>query len=178
MTQEEIDIIVNQVMDRINAPVDMPIEVLDGATLPFYAHPTDAGMDIRANADCTIYPGQTVIIPTGLKIAIPNGYEVQVRPRSGLSAKTPIQVALGTIDTGYRSEMGVITHNDSPIGSNEDCTIEDRHKMGIYHIHKGDRIAQMILNKITTINLCRCEDINIYASDRGSVSGFGSSGVK
>lgn len=177
MTQEELDIIVDKVLDKINAPVILPIEVKDDATLPFYAHLDDAGMDIRANEDVIIKPGKTVTVPSGIKLAIPKGYEVQIRPRSGLNAKTPLQVPLGTVDAGYRGDLGIVIHNNSPIGSTEDCTIEDKHKYGIYHIHKGDRIAQIVLNKIEHASLQICSDINIYGSDRNTGS-FGSSGMK
>ena len=71
----------------------------DTAVIPAYAHPGDAGMDIYAAADVTVEPGRSVLVPTGLKMAIPVGYEVQIRPRSGISLKTPLRVpnAPGTI---------------------------------------------------------------------------------
>jgi dUTP pyrophosphatase len=89
----------------------------DGVIIPEYARIGDAGMDIRACLDKDVYlfPQDSVIIPTGLKMAIPEGYELQVRPRSGLSAKTPIRIANtpGTIDSGYRDEIGIIIQNTS-----------------------------------------------------------------
>lgn len=178
MTEQEIEIIVNKVLEKINGKVDLPIELIDDTLLPFYAHPTDAGLDIRARTDAIIHPAETVIIPSGIKLAIPEGYEIQIRPRSGINAKTPLRVALGTIDTGYRGELGIVMTNYSPVGSTEMCTIEDKHKHGIYQIRKGDRIAQIVFNKITTANLVQCKSVADFASDRGLDSGFGSSGVK
>ena len=176
MTQQEKDEIVQEVLKKLREPVDLPIEVLEGAHLPFYAHKGDAGLDIRANADVIIKPMKTIIVPTGIKLAIPEGYEVQMRPRSGISAKTPLSVALGTIDSGYHNELGVIITNYSPEGSKEECTIEDKHKFGIYNIKKGDRIAQIVFVKYTVANLKLCENIDCFETDREG--GFGTSGVK
>ena len=85
----------------------------DEAIIPVYAKEGDAGMDVCAAIGADIYPGQTIIIPTGLKLAIPTGYEIQVRPRSGLSYKTFLRIANspGTIDSGYRDELGIIISN-------------------------------------------------------------------
>jgi deoxyuridine 5'-triphosphate nucleotidohydrolase len=87
----------------------------EDAILPEYAKPGDAGMDVFAAEDIIIKPGQTVIIPTGLKLAIPEGYEIQVRPRSGISLNTPLRIvnSPGTIDSGYRDELGIIVNNSS-----------------------------------------------------------------
>ena len=97
--------------------IDVQVEICrEGVQLPVYAREGDAGMDVRAAVDITIAPGATVIVPTGLKVAIPAGYEIQVRPRSGMSYKTPLRVpnAPGTIDSGYRDELGVLIWNSSP----------------------------------------------------------------
>jgi dUTP pyrophosphatase len=85
----------------------------EGAVLPSYARPGDAGMDVCAAEDTVIMPGQTVVIPTGLKLAVPEGYEIQVRPRSGISLNTPLRLSNspGTIDSGYRNELGIIMTN-------------------------------------------------------------------
>lgn len=85
--------------------------------LPSYSNKGDAGMDIRAAENKIILPGQTVVIPTGLKVVIPEGYELQIRPRSGLSLNTPLRIvnSPGTIDSGYRDEVGVILSNTSPV---------------------------------------------------------------
>ena len=85
----------------------------EDAIIPGYQHEGDAGMDVCAAVDIDILPGQTVVVPTGLKLAIPDGYEIQVRPRSGLSLKTALRIpnAPGTIDSGYRDELGIIMTN-------------------------------------------------------------------
>ena len=96
--------------------IEVFVEIMrEGVTLPAYANPWDAGMDVCAACDITIPPGETVIVPTGLKLAIPEGYEIQVRPRSGISFNTPLRIANspGTIDAGYRDELGIIMTNTS-----------------------------------------------------------------
>ena len=131
--------------------------------LPQYANLFDAGMDISAAEDVKLFPTKTVIIPTGLKVAIPEGYEIQVRPRSGLSLKTPLRIANapGTIDTLFRDEIGIIvTNTDS----------------AFYNIKKGDRIAQLVLNEIPRIRWEQVDNITTIKGNRGG--GFGSTGVK
>ena len=94
----------------------IPIEYCrPDAKMPTYAHLTDAGMDIYLTEDVTIHPGETVLIPTGIKVALPLGYELQVRPKSGRSLKSKLRIANtpGTIDAGYRDEIGVIFQNTS-----------------------------------------------------------------
>ena len=177
MTQEEKQEIVQLVLQELNKAVDLPIELMEGASMPFYAHPGDAGMDLRANADIVIAPGETKIIPTGIKTAIPYGYEITIRGRSGLNAKTPLKASLGTIDEGYRGEYGVIMTNYSPMDTKDNvCTIDDKGALGTFHIRKGDRIAQIVMSRYITMNLRQVEDITTIAGDRGG--GFGSSGVK
>jgi len=121
--------------------VDIKVEICrENIQLPEYANPGDAGIDIYAAEDVTINPGETKIIPTGLKVAIPTGYEIQVRPRSGLSAKTPLRVpnSPGTIDAGYRDEVGVILTNTSQANNGEFLITEKGNKHGSYKICKGD----------------------------------------
>ena len=145
--------------------VDVYIEtVREGVELPRYARPGDAGMDVRAAVDLTLEPGMTKVVPTGLKVAIPEGYELQVRPRSGLSLKTPLRVANapGTIDSGYRDEVGVIVWNSSP-----DEALE---------IRAGDRIAQFVLAEVPRINFIQVDSVADIGEDRGG--GFGSSGTR
>ncbi|MDC2867515.1 dUTP diphosphatase, partial [Bacillus sp. BP-3] len=91
----------------------------EAVELPKYAKPGDAGFDLVAAEDTIIEPGETKVIPTGLAFDIPLGFELQVRPRSGISRKTKLRVVLGTVDSGYRGEVGVIIENISPKG-NED----------------------------------------------------------
>ena len=177
MTEQEKQEIVEEVIRQLSMPVKVPCELVDGATLPFYAHPGDAGMDLRANVDVVLAPGETKIITTGFKTALPKGYMVEIRPRSGLNAKSPLRVFFSPIDEGYRGEYGVIMSNYSPADSKDViCTIEDKNKFGTYHIKKGDRIAQMVMSRYVTMETEIVEDINVYEGDRGG--GFGHSGVK
>jgi len=158
--------------------IEVLIEVCrDGVELPKYANFGDAGMDIRAAEDIEILPGETVLIPTGLKVAIPIGYEIQVRPRSGISLKTPLRLvnSPGTIDSGYRDEVGVIMHNSSKEG-NDVFSISDKgNKQGIYRIKKGERIAQFVLNEVPVIKWKSVENVKAEGINRGG--GFGSSGT-
>lgn len=177
MTVEEKQEIVKMVLEELSRPVKMPVQMIDGATLPFYAHVGDAGMDLRANVDLDIAPGETKIIPTGFKTAIPSGYEVAIRPRSGLNAKTPLRVAYGTIDEGYRGEWGVVMTNYSPLESKDSVwTIDDKGKFGTFHIRKGDRVAQIVMSRYVTMDLVEIDDIESIDGNRGG--GFGSSGTK
>ena len=158
-----------------------------GIKLPEYKNVNDAGMDIEAAENITIYPEETVIIPTGLKVAIPEGYEIQIRPRSGLSLKTPLRISNspGTIDTGYRDEIGVIISNTSAkIYSHrylEDVALETYNlnekgnKKGIYKICKGDRIAQLVLKEVPKIEWDIVDDVKSIGFNRQG--GFGSTGV-
>lgn len=162
--------------------VDVFVEVITkGVTLPFYANPHDAGMDVCASEERLIRPGETVIVPTGLKFAIPEGYEIQVRPRSGISSKTPLRLsnAPGTIDAGYRDELGILMSNTSPEGAAEGqeplpCDTKGNRK-GTYIIRKGDRIAQLVLARVPRMHLCLVEDVKKIGMNRGG--GFGSTGV-
>jgi len=153
----------------------------EGAVLPGYARPGDAGMDVFAAEDRVIRPGETVIVPTGLKLAIPEGYEMQVRPRSGISLNTPLRLSNspGTIDSGYRDELGIIVSNASP----EDCEEKEvltlgskGNKKGTYRVKKGDRIAQIVLQKIPRIEFVKVGSVGEIGRSRGG--GFGSTGVK
>ena len=130
--------------------------------LPEYSTEYSAGMDLRANLenDIMLGPGGRILVPTGLFIEIPPGYEAQIRPRSGLAVKKGITVlnTPGTIDSDYRGEIGIIliNHSDVPF------TITD-----------GERICQMIIARHETIEWEETEDLN--NTDRGS-GGFGHTG--
>ena len=128
--------------------------------LPEYATPASAGVDLRASDGCVIPPGGRALVPTGLRIALPEGYEAQVRPRSGLALKHGITLpnSPGTIDADYRGEIGVILMN---LGS-EPFTVEP-----------GDRIAQMVLAPVTRVVWREAEALD--ATERGE-GGFGSTG--
>ena len=162
--------------------VIIPIEICrEGVTLPQYANPNDAGMDVCAAEDVLVEIGKTVLVPTGLKVAIPVGYEIQVRPRSGLSLNTPLKISNspGTIDAGYRSEIGIIVTNAS--SHYEDCDVDTYdlsskgNKFGDYQIKKGDRIAQLVLQKVPQMNFQIVDSVADIGQDRKG--GFGSSGV-
>jgi len=131
------------------------------AILPAYAHgpAEDAGMDLHALEEVTLAPGVPVLVPTGLTIEIPAGFEAQVRPRSGLALKHAITMpnAPGTIDPGYRGEVRVIMLN---LGREP------------YTIHAGDRIAQMIVARYEAVEW---QEAALADSARGT-GGFGSSG--
>ena len=164
----------------MSTTINVPVINKSSNELPKYAHKGDAGFDLRANVeeikndnylfnaikfnDTTIIlnPGGRVLIPTGLYMAIPEGYELQIRPRSGLALKYGITVVNtpGTIDAVYRGNIGVILKNDGT----EPFIIE-----------QGDRIAQGVLNKIEEANLIEVDSLD--ETDR-SDSGYGKSGVK
>lgn len=93
--------------------ITLPYEIAEPTLLPAYESSGASGMDVRAAVSCVILPGETVLVPTGLKVSIPKGYELQVRPRSGLSLRTNLRVsnAPGTIDSDYRDEIKVILTN-------------------------------------------------------------------
>ena len=164
----------------------------DNASIPAYAREGDAGMDVCAAVDMEIFPGQTKIIPTGFKMAIPQGYEIQVRPRSGLSYKTQLRIANspGTIDSGYRDEVGVVMSNigfchegdgdisrrELPVFELSHPKLEESRKTPCtYMIKAGDRIAQIVLSKTPTIEFVVIDSVSDVGKNRGG--GFGSSGV-
>ena len=130
---------------------------------PAYETRSSAGMDLRANINVpiTIKPLERAIVKTGLFIALPEGYEAQVRPRSGLAAKFGISVlnAPGTIDADYRGEIGVILVNLS----NQEFTIND-----------GDRVAQMVIAKY---EYTKWEEVNVLNETSRGEGGFGSTGI-
>lgn len=127
---------------------------------PKYAHEGDAGMDLYSAEELVLKPGEHRLVQTGIKIVVPPGYEMQVRPRSGLSLKHGISVvnAPGTIDTQYRGPVGVILIN---------------HGKEDFEIKKGERIAQMVLNKFESFDFEEVEDLDETTRGEG---GFGSTG--
>jgi len=154
----------------------------EGVVLPSYARPGDAGMDVCAAEEVIIRPGETVIVPTGLKLAIPEGYEIQVRPRSGISFKTPLRLSNspGTIDAGYRDELGIIITNSSETSSSDKekiLRIDNKGNIkGTYKICKADRVAQIVLQVVPRMELMVVDSVKDIGSNRGG--GFGSTGVK
>ena len=156
-------------------------KICEEAVLPFYAHEGDAGMDLCSIDEYTIAPGQTILVHTGLKFAIPQGLEVQIRPRSGISLNTPLRIpnAPGTIDSGYRGEICVIMENTSPdnYSASAEKTLSDKgNQKGPYRIRKGDRIAQMVVARYETAVFQETDSVETIGSDRQG--GFGSTGVR
>ena len=132
----------------------------EGLPLPSYATPGAAGMDVVAAEDLDLMPGQRHAVATGFKVAIPDGYEIQVRPRSGLAFKHGITVpnTPGTIDSDYRGELKVIliNHGDAP-----------------FPIARGDRVAQLVLAPVTWVKWDEVAELDDTARGAG---GFGSTG--
>lgn len=130
------------------------------AVLPSYAHPGDAGMDVRSVEDLVIPAGGRVLVHTGLVAVIPEGYELQVRSRSGLALKSGVAVlnSPGTVDAGYRGEIGVILANFGDGG---------------FAVKKGDRVAQLVAAPVTVAEIFETDSVD--ATDRGA-GGFGSTG--
>ena len=131
------------------------------AVLPSYAHPSDAGMDVRSVDDLVIPPGKRARVHTGLVMLLPPMYEAQVRPRSGLALKCGVTVlnTPGTIDSGYRGEVGVILAN---FGDAD------------FQVKKGDKIAQIVVAPVTQPEIMETDTID--DTDRGA-GGFGSTGI-
>ena len=131
------------------------------AVLPSYAHPSDAGMDVRSVEGLTIAPGKRALVHTGLVMLLPPKYEAQVRPRSGLALKSGVTVlnTPGTIDSGYRGEVGVILAN---FGDTD------------FQVKKGDKIAQIVIAPVTQPEIVETDFID--ETDRGT-GGFGSTGA-
>ena len=162
----------------------IPIEFCRaGVKMPEYAHLTDSGMDVFALDDITIAPGETKLIPTGIKVAIPTGYELQVRPKSGRCLKTKLRVANtpGTIDAGYRDEIGVIIDNIEPFIKSADIDENGRLynvEFGSSHtIGKGEKFAQLVLCEVPKAAFYQVESVSAIEND-GRAGGFGSTGVK
>lgn len=131
--------------------------------LPEYAHDGDAGVDLRSRIDCEIRPGARWIVPTGIAIAIPDGYVGLVHPRSGLAIKHGISMVNtpGTIDAGYRGEIQIILINHD--------------LQETFRISRFDRIAQLVIQKVERVSFESVEELP--ESIRGS-GGFGSSGIR
>ena len=168
-----------------NKVIHIPCELEEGVNLPVYAHKTDAGLDIYAREEITITPGETKIIGTGIKTAIPEGYAILIQPRSGQSVKTKLRIANtpGLIDSGYRDEIGVIIENIEPPFKDIDYEFDDKGEIHIksiehgkaYTITEGQRFAQMRLVEVPKAEFVKVESVGEIGEDRGG--GFGSSGI-
>jgi len=144
-------------------PVTMKFKKLNpNAQIPTKAFSTDAGADLKSVANLTIEAGKNAIVPTGLAVEMPEGWEAQVRSRSGLAAKSQISVqnSPGTVDSSYRGEIGVILQNS---GTKP------------FVINIGDRIAQIVFKQVPMVEFIEANDLS--ETDRSS-GGFGSTGSK
>lgn len=142
-------------------PITLPFKRLDDrAVVPQYAHDGDSGMDIYALEGADIPAYRSAQIMTGIACEIPSGYELQIRPRSGLAAKKGVVAAFGTVDMGYRGEIGVtlFNHSDTPVS-----------------IAAGDRIAQIVLAPVFRANPVETHG-SLSKTERGT-GGFGSTGA-
>ena len=130
------------------------------AVIPSYVHEGDAGFDLVSVEDYVLRPGERRAIGTGLQVEIPEGYEMQIRPRSGLAFKQGVTVlnSPGTIDVGYRGEIKVILVN---------------HGDGNYEVKKGERIAQGVINELPKVTIVEVSELSETARGEG---GFGSTG--
>jgi dUTP pyrophosphatase len=159
----------------------------EDATIPKYAHEGDAGVDLVATDDIIIEPGDTKLIPTGLAFEIPPNFELQVRPRSGVTLKTKLRVALGTVDSTYRGEVSVIvdniaqrTHRTGNVLKRIDGNTETLHSISryldenTYIVRKGDRIGQGVLSPVEHAFI---NEVKTLSETRRGVGGFGSTGT-
>jgi dUTP pyrophosphatase len=142
-------------------PVVLPVMLDDGAILPVYAHPGDAGADLSCAHDVVLGPGERSTVATGVRIALPDGYAAFVHPRSGLAARHGITVlnAPGTVDAGYRGEIRVTllnTDRSTPVT-----------------FHRGDRIAQLVVQRVEQVSFIEVEELPTSVRGEG---GFGSTG--
>jgi dUTP pyrophosphatase len=170
------------------------------AVIPMYAREGDSGFDLVAVEDVIIEPGETALVKTGLAFEIPEGYELQIRPRSGVSLKTKLRVQLGTVDSGYRGEVGVIVDNiaakrhpykstkyEHVDGTTTETTkhIRECSRWGEYEeqetvdyytyiIRKGDRIAQCVLSEVP---IAKFTEVDTLGDTERGEGGFGSTGV-
>jgi len=157
---------VRLVPDPQPATGDVPVAVqrLDrDLPLPSYAHPGDAGADLMTTVDLTLAPGERALVPTGIAIALPEGYVALVHPRSGLAARHGLSIVNtpGTIDAGYRGEIKVLLVNHDPSQP--------------VQLRRGDRVAQLVVQRFERALFSEVEALP--ASVRG-IGGYGSTGVQ
>jgi dUTP pyrophosphatase len=144
--------------------VEILITRLDSSIpMPSYAKPGDAGADLTSRIDVTLQPGERTLVPTGISIALPNGYVALVHPRSGLAIKHGVTMvnSPGTVDAGFRGELQIILINHDPKDA--------------ISFKKGDRIAQLVIQRVE--HAAFVEVKTLPGSDRGA-GGFGSTGGK
>jgi dUTP pyrophosphatase len=144
----------------------MVVEILilrvdEDVPVPSYAHPGDAGADLTSTVDVRLAPGERAMVPTGLRMALPDGYVALVHPRSGLAARCGVSIVNtpGTVDAGYRGEVKVLLVNLDPAQPVE--------------IHRGDRIAQLVVQRVERARFVEVD--RLPGSARGD-GGYGSTG--
>jgi dUTP pyrophosphatase len=137
-------------------------KISEEAILPSYAHEGDAGLDLFSSEEKEIKPNESCLIKTGIKIELPKNTEAQIRPRSGLALKHCITVlnSPGTIDYGYRGEVGIILIN---------------HGKNTFKVEKGMKIAQMVVQKVINVSVLEVEELS---ETKRSEGGFGSTGLR
>jgi dUTP pyrophosphatase len=143
-------------------PLEVQVQRLDAdLPLPSYAHPGDAGADLVTTVDVTLAPGERAMVPTGVAIALPDGYVALVHPRSGLAARHGLSIvnAPGTVDAGYRGEIKVLLINHDPREPIE--------------LRRGDRIAQLVIQRFERAEFV--DVVTLPTSVRGA-GGYGSTG--
>ncbi|MEU5387772.1 MULTISPECIES: dUTP diphosphatase [Kitasatospora] len=148
--------------DPVRPPVDILIRRLDPEIpLPAYEHPGDAGADLRTTVDAELAPGERALLPTGISIALPDGYAAFVHPRSGLAVRCGVALvnAPGTVDAGYRGEIKVIVVNLDP-------------KEPV-RFKRGDRIAQLVIQQVEK---ARFHEVGELPGSVRAEGGFGSTG--
>lgn len=164
--------------------IEIPVEICrESAKLPTYATNGSAAMDIYSPAEYTIDCGQTIIIPTGIKVAIPHGYALLVQPRSGMSRRMKVRIpnSPGLIDEDYHDEIGVIVENIDPKVKDVDIYEPSDHLElvkeygGPITIGTGERFAQLRLVEVPRVKWRTVDSIGTFENDHGS--GFGSTGV-
>ena len=144
--------------------MNVKVKLYDGCDdlMPVKAHSDDAAYDLRSRCDMVLKPGRSMLVPTGVFIELPVGYEAQIRPRSGLALKHDLMLtnSPGTVDAGYRGEIGVIMFN---AGKEP------------FPITRGDRIAQMVICRLPEVDLVLADELT--DSERGE-GGFGSTNIR
>ncbi len=144
---------------------DLDIAVVrldDGLPLPSYAHPGDAGADLHTTVDIDLAPGERALVPTGISMALPDGYVALVHPRSGLAARHGLSIVNtpGTIDAGYRGEVKVLLINHDPVES--------------VTLRRGDRIAQLVVQRFER---ARFVEVEVLPESIRGAGGYGSTGT-
>lgn len=154
----------------------IPTVLKDGTEMISYAHEGDAGLDLCATEDVTLYPGQWQMVGSGVSMAIPKGFVGLVVPRSGLGCKgLVLKNALGVIDAPYRGEIKMPLLNNNPthvwVRTWEEVHAAKPNVEGIIHVRKGDRVAQLLIVPVSQASLVQVDTLD--ESERGS-NGFGS----